>query len=63
MSKNSAQTASSQTDVRRSGDRKSCQNCKYYTASKNRCNHPNWSWCVKRDGDGFVIEYIYHHFA
>ncbi|WP_314243808.1 hypothetical protein [Empedobacter tilapiae] len=26
-------------------------------------NHPNWSWCVKRDGDGFVIEYIYHHFA
>lgn len=41
---------------------KSCQNCKFYTPEKNRCNHEYWSWCVKRDDDGYVKSYAYHHF-
>lgn len=41
---------------------KSCQNCKFYTADKNRCNHEYWTWCIKRDDDGYVTSYAYHHF-
>ena len=41
---------------------KSCQNCKYYTADKNRCNHEYWNLCIKRDDEGYVKSYGYHHF-
>lgn len=41
---------------------KSCQNCTFYTSDKNRCNHKYWSWCVKRDDEGYVTSYAYHHF-
>lgn len=40
---------------------KSCQNCKFYTADKNRCNHEYWSLCIIRDDDGYVKSYAYHH--
>lgn len=41
---------------------RSCQNCKFYTAYKNRCNHEYWGWCIKRDDNGYVTSYDYHHF-
>jgi hypothetical protein len=41
---------------------KNCQNCKFYTADKNRCNHGYWSWCIKRDDEGYVTWYVFHHF-
>ena len=43
-------------------DIKSCQNCKFYTADKIRCNHEYWNLCIKRDDEGYVKSYNYHHF-
>jgi hypothetical protein len=42
---------------------KNCQNCKFYTADKNRCNHDYWSLCIKRDDEGYVTSYVYHFAA
>jgi hypothetical protein len=50
------------TDVSGSDSIKSCQNCKFYTADKNRCNHEYWNLCIKRDDEGYVKSYGYHHF-
>lgn len=49
-----------QHNVSGSDSIKSCQNCTFYTSDKNRCNHKYWSWCVKRDDEGYVTSYAYH---
>jgi hypothetical protein len=41
---------------------KDCQNCKFYTADRNRCNHDYWNLCIKRDDEGYVTSYVYHHY-
>lgn len=41
---------------------KECQNCLYYNVVKTACKHPNWDKCIKRDVDGFVIDYVYHEY-
>ncbi len=61
-SDNDFNATSHKTDVSGSDSIKSCQNCKFYTADKNRCNHEYWSLCIKRDDEGYVKSYGYHHF-
>lgn len=37
-----------------------CNNCKFYTPEKNKCNHFFWHLCTVRDDEGFVSVYNYH---
>ena len=59
---NAINEALHQPHVNGSDTIKSCQNCKFYTADKNRCNHQYWSFCVKRDDKGYVTSYTHHHY-
>lgn len=43
-------------------DPKSCVNCINYNCDKNSCSHQYWHMCIIRDDDGYVIDYIYHHY-
>jgi len=41
---------------------KECDNCKFHNKVKIGCEHPKWDYCIKRDKEGIVSNYIYHEY-
>lgn len=39
---------------------KSCQTCRYFNNTKLGCTHQDWNKCIKRDEDGYIINYLYY---
>lgn len=62
QNKNNPQTEQCNLHIVSGSDSKECKNCLYYNVVKTACKHPNWDKCVKRDADGFVIDYLYHEY-
>jgi hypothetical protein len=62
MSKLNTQGEAEKQAVVSGSDSRNCQNCKHFNKEKISCNHFNWNTCVVRDKDGYVVNYVYHHY-